>query len=289
MEFDIFHVLDIVFITACGTQLISNPQKQGKNSKRLGSLPSFQYTIVTTSLQKFPKLLFSFDKGPLCSLPRNISQFICFTCFPIKHQQNPSSQIQFPKWVYAIRVVIVGVLLHIYEYKKYLSSNVLLVLNSLHIYLEFEILLAPLKVLLSMTLGCDLEISPSEKMNSDQAWFLGVFVTFIVSGAVHEIIFFYFTRERPTGEVSLFFLLDGVCTASEGAVKRTSSVRRWKMSVMVLRLLTVGFVVVTGGWLFFPPLIRSGMIERLCNEVFSSSDFVKHTCSRTFGGFATNL
>uniref|UniRef100_A0A0D3EBB1 long-chain-alcohol O-fatty-acyltransferase n=1 Tax=Brassica oleracea var. oleracea TaxID=109376 RepID=A0A0D3EBB1_BRAOL len=55
------------------------------------------------------------------------------------------------------------------------------------------------------------------KMNSDQVLFLGV-ATFIVSGAVHELIFFYFTRERPTREVTLFFVLHGVFTAAGGAV-----------------------------------------------------------------------
>ncbi|CAN6850220.1 unnamed protein product [Brassica oleracea] len=81
-------------------------------------------------------------------------------------------------------------------------------------FLKFEILATPLKVLLRMTLGCDLDRaaiqrtipshlssrllgSPVEpqgplilrpaifvterKMNSDQALFLGVFATFIVS------------------------------------------------------------------------------------------------------------
>ncbi|KAJ4875499.1 putative long-chain-alcohol O-fatty-acyltransferase 4 [Raphanus sativus] len=103
---------------------------------------------------------------------------------------------------------------------------------------------------------------------------------------VHEFVFFYFTRERPTGEVTWFFVLHGVCAAGEGALKRTSLVPRWKMNLMVSRLFTVGFVVVTGGWLFFPPLTRSGMFSRLSNEVLSSSDFVKHTFCRTFGGFA---
>ncbi|CAN7122231.1 unnamed protein product [Brassica rapa subsp. narinosa] len=102
-------------------------------------------------------------------------------------------------------------------------------------FMKFEILVTPLKVLLSMTLGCDLELPFNEpyfatslqdfwgrrwnlmvpsilrpvifvlvgritegKMISDQALFLGVFATFIVSGAVHELLFFYFTRDRPT-------------------------------------------------------------------------------------------
>ncbi|CAF2137635.1 unnamed protein product, partial [Brassica napus] len=149
-------------------------------------------------------------------------KLICFTCLPIKRQQSPKSPYQFLKW--------------------------------------FEILVTPLKVLLSMTLGCDLELPFNEPylatslqgfwgrrwnlmvpsillpvifvlvgritertMNSDQALFLGVLiVTFIVSGAVHELLFFYFTRDRPTWEVTWFFVLHGVCTAAERAGKRTS-------------------------------------------------------------------
>ncbi|CAA7021117.1 unnamed protein product [Microthlaspi erraticum] len=266
-----------------------------------------------TWLANFKLILFSFEKGPLFPIPTSISHFICFTCFPIKLQQNPKSQNQLPIWLLAIKVAIFGLLLYLYDYKQYLSPNVLLVLYSLHIYLEFEILLAPLKFLLTVTLGCDLEpqfnqpylatslqdfwgrrwnimvsaiLRPAvylpvrriteRKMNSDQARFLGVLTTFIVSGAVHELIFFYYTRESPTGEVTLFFVLHGVCTAAEVAAKRTRLARRWRMSLMVSRLLTVGFMVVTSGWLFFPQLIRSGMIERLFNEALLSIDFVKH-------------
>ncbi|RID74216.1 hypothetical protein BRARA_B01325 [Brassica rapa] len=130
-------------------------------------------------------------------IPPSIYQLICFTCLPIKRQQSPKSPYQLPKWVFIIKIVIF--------------------------------------VLLSMTLGCDLELPFNEpyfatslqdfwgrrwnlivpsilrpvifvlvgritegKMISDQALFLGVFATFIVSGAVHELLFFYFTRDRPT-------------------------------------------------------------------------------------------
>uniref|UniRef100_A0A1J3FCC9 Putative long-chain-alcohol O-fatty-acyltransferase 3 n=1 Tax=Noccaea caerulescens TaxID=107243 RepID=A0A1J3FCC9_NOCCA len=181
----------------------------------------------------------------------------------------------------------------------------LLVLYSLYIYLELEILFMLVKLLVSITLGCDLEPQSNEpylatslqdfwgrrwnlmvpailrpavyvpvrritekKMSSDQSLFLAVLATFIVSGAVHELIFSYFTREMPTGEVTWFFVLHGVCTAVEVSVKRTAFARRWRVSPMVSGVLTVGFVVVTSGWLFFPPLIRSGMIERLANEAF---------------------
>ncbi|CAL9243652.1 unnamed protein product [Arabidopsis halleri] len=266
-----------------------------------------------TWLANFKLILFCFDQGPLFPLPKNLSRFICFTCFPIKPQQNPNPQNQFPKWGFAIKVAVFGMLLHMYEYKQYMSPTVLLVLYSLHIYLELEFVLMLVKVLVFITLGCDLEPQSNEpylatslqdfwghrwnlmvpailrpavytpvrrlaerKMNSNQAMFLGGFATFLVSGAVHELIFFHITREMPTGEVTWFFVLHGVCTAAEVAVKKRTFVGRWRVSPIVSRLLTVGFVVVTSGWLFFPPLIRSGIIERLANEAFLFIDFVKH-------------
>ncbi|VVB17395.1 unnamed protein product [Arabis nemorensis] len=273
-----------------------------------------------TWLANFKLILFSFDQGSLFPLPSNLARFICFTCLPIKPQQNPNSHNQLPKWIFAIKVAIFGVLLQIYEYKHDLSPIVLLLLYSLHIYLELDIFLMLVKVLVSITLACDLEPQSDEpylatslqdfwsrrwnlmvpailrpsvyvpvrqiterKMNSDQALFLGVFASFLISGAVHELVFFYITRELPTGEVTWFFLLHGVCMAVEVAVKKRTFVWRWRMSPMVSRLLTVGFVLVTSGWLFFPPLVRSGMIERLANEALLFTDVVK----RKFFTFGT--
>ncbi|KAG2299422.1 hypothetical protein Bca4012_010998 [Brassica carinata] len=183
----------------------------------------------------------------------------------------------------------------------------LLVLYSLHIYLELEIGLMLVKALVFISLGCNLEPHFNEpylatslqdfwgrrwnlmvtailrpavydpvkriaesKMSSDLDRFLAVLATFLVSGAFHELIFFYITHEMPTGEVTWFFVLHGV------AVKKRTFMRRWKMSQMVSRPLTVGFVVLTTGWLFFPPLIRSGTFEKLPNEVLLFVDFVKH-------------
>ncbi|CAF2328011.1 BnaA10g09620D [Brassica napus] len=266
-----------------------------------------------TWLANFKLILFSYDKGPLYPLPQNLPRFIFFTCFPIKPQQNPKSQNQIPKWVFAIKVLIFGVLLHTYDYKQHLSFTTLLVIYSLHIYLELEILLMLVKVWVFMFLGCDLEPQSNEpylatslqdfwgrrwnlmvpailrpavynpvqrlaewKMSSDHARFLAVLATFLVSGAVHELIFYYINREMPTGEITWFFVLHGVCTAAEVVVKKRTFVGRWKMSPMVSRLLTVGFVVLTSGWLFFPPLIRGGMFVRLPNEALLFIDSVKH-------------
>ncbi|CAH8358815.1 unnamed protein product [Eruca vesicaria subsp. sativa] len=259
-------------------------------------------------------VLFSFNQGSLFPLPSNISRFICFTCLPIKAQQNPNPKNQIPKWVFPIKVAIFGVVLHMYDYKQYMSPVFLLVLYTLHVYVALDIALTLVKFLALTTLGCNLEPQANEpylatslqdfwgrrwnlmvptilrpaiytpvrqfcrgRMSSDWATFLAVLATFIASGVAHEVFFFALTFEMPTGEVACFFVLHGVCTAAEVAVKRTEFVRRWRVSPAVSRLLTVGFVVVTSGWLLFPTLARSHMLERLVNEVLLSIDFVKRT------------
>ncbi|XP_018455595.1 LOW QUALITY PROTEIN: probable long-chain-alcohol O-fatty-acyltransferase 9 [Raphanus sativus] len=262
-------------------------------------------------------ILFAFDQGPLLPLPPNLVHFICFTCFPIKLQQNPNSQNRFHKRAFAFRLFLFFLVLHVYKYSQTLPHYVLLGLCFVHLYLELEILLAPLKFLLSITLGCDLEPQFNEPylatslqdlwgrrwnlmvsaifrsgvynpvrgasrglINSSWARFMGFFVTFLVSGLFHELVYFYITREAPKWEVTLFFVLNGVCTGTEVAVKRTVFFqRRLPVRPVVSWLLTMGFVAVTGGLLYFPQFIRSGMMERRANETLFFIDFVKRKFS----------
>ncbi|XP_006401465.2 probable long-chain-alcohol O-fatty-acyltransferase 5 [Eutrema salsugineum] len=274
-------------------------------------------------LANFKLILFSFDKGPLTPLPTNLSRFFCFTCFPIKAQQNPKSHSHLPKLSFAIKVVIFGVLLHLYGYRRNLSPTLLLALYFAHLYLEIEIILTFVKVVVFIFLGCDLEPQSNKpylatslqdfwgrrwnlmvpailrpavyapmrrvserRMSSGWALFPGILAAFVVSGLVHELLFFYLTRETPTGEVTLFFVVQGVCTAAELAVKKKTTVmKRWQLSPAVSRLLTVGFVFVTGGWLFTPQLIRSGVIERYTNEALLFVNFVEQKLSTVLLGY----
>ncbi|CDY17319.1 BnaA10g09530D [Brassica napus] len=128
------------------------------------------------------------------------------------------------------------------------------------------------------------------RMSSAWALFPGILAAFIVSGLVHELLFFYLTREMPTWEVTMFFVLHGVCTAVELAVKKkTTVIQRWQLSPVVSRLLTVGFVIVTGGWLFTPQLIRSGVIERFTNEALLVVDFISQKLFILLGIFITSI
>ena len=111
--------------------------------------------------------------------------------------------------------------------------------------------------------------------SDDSAMLISVLATFIVSGVFHEVLFFYIIGEMPTGELTLFFVLHGVCTVGEVAVKRTAFAQRWVVRQMLSRLLTVGFVVVTTWWLFFPPWIRSNVTEKCFNEASLLIDFLR--------------
>ncbi|XP_010485064.1 PREDICTED: probable long-chain-alcohol O-fatty-acyltransferase 5 [Camelina sativa] len=275
---------------------------------------SFITAFFLTWLANFKLILFSFDKGPLVPVPASLSRFLCFTCFPIKTQQNPNPQTHSPVLAFAVKVAIFGVLLHLYDYKKTLPPVLLLGLYFLHMYLEIEIILTLLKVFVSISLGCDLEpqsnkpylatslqdfwgrrwntivptiLKPAvykpmrqvseRRMSSDWALYSGILVTFTVSGLVHDFLFFYLTREMPTGEVTLFFMLQGACLAAELAVKKKTTVtQRWQLSPVVSRILTVGFVFLTGSWLMIPQLARSGVVEKYINEGLFLVSFLKH-------------
>ncbi|CAH8363461.1 unnamed protein product [Eruca vesicaria subsp. sativa] len=278
------------------------------------SSPTFcLYTAFFLSLANYKLTLYSFDQGPLFPLPPNLSHFIAFTCLPIKHQQNPRSLSHFPKWFFIVKVVIFIVVLNVYDnYKQYLPSILILGFYPLNLYLEHELILNSLKYMVSLTLGLDLQPQFNEPylatslqdfwgrrwnlmvtdilrssvynpvrqlcqhfVNTEWAMIMGVLATFIASGVVHEVLYVYLTREMPTGEVTWFFVLHGVCTVVEVLVKKKTFVGRLPVRPIVSRLVTVGFVCLTSGWLFFPQLIRSNVIEKFVYESLLFLDFFK--------------
>ena len=50
---------------------------------------------------------------------------------------------------------------------------------------------------------------------------------------------------------------------------------RWRLPPAVSRPLTVGFVAVTGFWLFFPQLVRNHVDDRGIGEYSVLNEFVK--------------
>ncbi|KAK4751586.1 hypothetical protein SAY87_005068 [Trapa incisa] len=98
--------------------------------------------------------------------------------------------------------------------------------------------------------------------------FPAILATFLVSGLMHELLYYYVIRAYPTWEVTWFFVFHGICVAAEVRIKAAAAARgsRWRIHPAVSGPVAVTFVVVTGSWWFFPPLVRSGVDVRVIEE-----------------------
>ncbi|KAL5707176.1 hypothetical protein ACHQM5_025261 [Ranunculus cassubicifolius] len=106
------------------------------------------------------------------------------------------------------------------------------------------------------------------------ALMFAVVATFVVSGLMHELIFFYMCRLPPTWEVMWFFILHGVCLAAEVLAKKKLN-NKWRLPPVVSMPLTVGFVMVTSFRLFLPQLLRGGVHDTGVKEALFILELVK--------------
>lgn len=220
------------------------------------------------------------------------------------------------KWVLAIKLMIFSILLHVYSnnYDSGLSRFAFLALFIIHVYLESELILVFVRALLSMLLGCDFEpvfnepylatslqdfwsrrwnlmvpavLRPAVHIPVQQfiapllglhrAFYAGMLATFLVSGLMHELIYFYMIRIPPTWEVTCFFLLHGVVTCAEIAMKRMRWLRPPHRALS--GLMVAAFVLVTAGWLFYPQVLRNDVHKRVISECLLFIDVVKRMLS----------
>ncbi|EEE60653.1 hypothetical protein OsJ_14102 [Oryza sativa Japonica Group] len=95
----------------------------------------------------------------------------------------------------------------------------------------------------------------------------GVVATFLISGLMHEAMVYYMTLRLPTGEMTAFFLLHGVCCVAEEWCARRWVARRWPPPPRPLgSLLVMAVAAGSSFWLFFPPICREGSEEMLLEE-----------------------
>ncbi|XP_057765017.1 acyl-CoA--sterol O-acyltransferase 1-like [Salvia miltiorrhiza] len=212
---------------------------------------------------------------------------------------------------YGVKGVLFGLLLKIYDYEDHIHPYVIMVLYSFHVYLSLELILATAAATARGLLGAELEPQFNEPYLSTSlqdfwgrrwnlmvtrilrpavylpvlGWSAGivgrkwaplpaVMSAFAVSGFMHELIFYYFGRVKPTWEITCFFLLHGSCLAAEIVVKKAVN-GRWRLPWAVGTVLTASFVLVTGLWLFFPPMLRCKGDERGLAEVAAVGAFLK--------------
>ncbi|OWM81327.1 hypothetical protein CDL15_Pgr007365 [Punica granatum] len=221
-----------------------------------------------------------------------------------------------PRYVLlAIKVVLLALIFKAYENRPYMHPNLVLALYCVHTYLELEVVLAISAIPARALLGCELEPQFNEPYLATslqdfwgRRWNLMVtsilrptvyhpvrslfapvtghklsslpatIATFIVSGLMHELIYYYLARVHPTWEVTWFFVLHGACVAAEMAAKR-GLVGRWRLHRAVSGPLTLAFVAVTGVWLFFPQLTRNGVDDKAIGEYYGLVSYGKERFS----------
>lgn len=222
------------------------------------------------------------------------------------------STLQLKKSTLVAAKVILLVII-IYAYKLDLHPYVILCLYCCHVYLATELVLAITGFPVGAILGLEIEPQFNEPYLATslqdfwgRRWNLMVtsilrptiynpvltfstrcglvplwvrvpptFATFLVSGLMHEWIFYYLTRVGPTWEVTWFFVVHGVCTAVEVAVKKAAG-GKYRLHRAVSGIMTAGFVAVTGVWWFFPQILRNGVEQRAIEEYAILANFVRN-------------
>ncbi|XP_057968910.1 long-chain-alcohol O-fatty-acyltransferase-like [Malania oleifera] len=212
----------------------------------------------------------------------------------------------------AIKAVLLAIIVRIYDYRSHLHPYVIVAFYCCHVYLGVELTLALSAALARAVLGLEFEPQFNEPylatslqdfwgrrwnlmvpsilrptvyhpvrhfsapaLGKEWAPVPAIVATFLVSGLMHEVIFYDLTRAAPTWEVTWFFVLQGVCTAAEVAAKRAVG-GRWRLHRAVSGPLTVVFVGVTGRWLFLPQILRNGVDLKAIREYSVMVDFAKH-------------
>ena len=197
---------------------------------------------------------------------------------------------------------LLAVIVSLYRYQELMNQYVLLTLYAFHVYLALELVLASAAAAARALLGMDLEpqfdrpyLSASLRDFWGRRWNLsvpavlrpcvyrpvrarlgpaaGVLATFLVSGLVHELMFYYITLRPPTGEATAFFALHGACAVAEAWWARHDA--WWRPPRLVATPLTLAFVLVTAFWLFFPPITRPGADKLVIAECEAAVAFVQ--------------
>ncbi|KAI3904275.1 hypothetical protein MKW92_013021 [Papaver armeniacum] len=217
--------------------------------------------------------------------------------------------------ILGLKTLILSTVVKIYDYRQYLNPNVILVIYCLHLYFGAEVVLGISRAIAKTILGLDLApvfdqpyLSNSLQEFWGRRWNLmvtsilrstvynpvcrvstpvlgkklgplpGTFLTFVVSGLMHEVLYYYLTRVDPTWEVTWFFVIQGVCTGLEGVIKKLLK-NKLQLNRWVSRILTLGFISGMGFWLFFPQLIRNGVDIKAIGEHGIMLEFVKNNCT----------
>ncbi|MBA0736355.1 hypothetical protein Gogos_009917 [Gossypium gossypioides] len=237
---------------------------------------------------------------------------------PIKENPSSKSQGKSKEGTvnYVIKGLLLAIILWSYNFIEYIHPNIIKLLYALHIYFFLEIFFAIGAAMVRSFYGVELEPQFNEPFLSTslqdfwgKRWNLmvasimrptvyeptlrfssavigrkwapvpSVLSTFVVSGVMHELVFYYLRRVSPTGEVSWFFIFHGICLTLEIGLKKALS-GKCRLPWIVTGPLTVGFVLGTGVWLFIPQFTRSKLDVRAFEEYAEIGALLKSSCEK---------
>ncbi|OEL35361.1 putative long-chain-alcohol O-fatty-acyltransferase 1 [Dichanthelium oligosanthes] len=248
-------------------------------------------------------LLAAGSSGPLDPSLR-LSHFVCSASLPVKLRQSAAAAakddkeksqqapVRGPARILLCGAVIPAII-YAYQFKSSLNRYQLLALYTCHVYFSLDLLLAAVHTVIHDLLGMEMEpqvdhpyLASSLRDFWGRRWNLmvpsilrpsvfrpvrarlgdaaGVLAAFLVSGLMHELMFYYIMWSPPSGEVTAFFLLHGACAAAEGWW--ASHGGWWRPPRAAAVPLTLAFVAGTGFWLFFPAMVKGGLDEMVLQE-----------------------
>ncbi|KAI5672917.1 hypothetical protein M9H77_13281 [Catharanthus roseus] len=265
-------------------------------------------------LASFKLILFSLGKGPLASKPPlPIWHFIPLAALPIKAPQDQKITKKCLKSPlnYVTKFFLLLLCIRMYQFTHFLHPKILYFFYAIHIYFALDMLLAFVGAVARAIVRVELEpqfeepyLSTSVQDFWGRRWnlmvskilrptiyiptrstfarFLGwrwaalpaVFTTFLVSGLMHEVVFYTFGRVKPTGVVTSFFVVQGTCLCVEIIIKRMAY-GKFRLPGIVSGALALTFVFFTGMWLFFPPFLQAQADLKACTESLAFIESVK--------------
>ncbi|PIA32328.1 hypothetical protein AQUCO_04500138v1 [Aquilegia coerulea] len=223
-------------------------------------------------------------------------------------------------WKYVLKFLLLLLAIRIYDYKEFIHPNIVSALHSCNMYLAAEIVLAIFAAPAQALFGIETEpqfndpyLSTSLQnfwgkrwnlivtnvlrptvfipvrnsfiriLGKRRATLVGVMATFIVSGLMHELIYFYGTHVRPTWEVTWCFILHGLCTAIEIVVKEACG-DRLRLNPVISRVITIAFLLLTNR-LFFTQALRHGVVSKMVKEYSVLFNFMKGAVAMAIENF----
>ncbi|KAI3846869.1 hypothetical protein MKX03_008462 [Papaver bracteatum] len=230
-------------------------------------------------LANFKLILFSFDAGPLSSDPLILSsspsfsmtleRFLCIACLPIKTKQSkPSSQpsgnihAHGLKCYYALEGFLLGLIIYLslvtcYALARFLFGlDVELPFNFFFLSTSFRDFWGRRWNLVSSNILRLIVYKPVRHIFK-RSWgkYVAILATFLVSGLMHELLFFYIDWQKPCWDILGFFILHGVCLAVEIKVKQSLK-GKWQLNQFISTQLVTGFFVCSCFGLIFPSVER---------------------------------